>query len=133
MQVLDLVTSSYAEPILDAPCGFGRNALALAFRGYDVIAVDNDVARLKSLEASNALQATQSGRITTVRAKTTLNCQSQGKFLKHSKILTCSSAKKDRLGLLLGEGLWSRRLRKNGCEDPIFKIGDKFAAAKHSL
>jgi len=31
---------------LDAPCGFGRNALALADKGYDVIAVDRDVNRI---------------------------------------------------------------------------------------
>jgi SAM-dependent methyltransferase len=68
MQVLDRVTSSYSEPILDAPCGFGRNALALASRGYDVIAVDNDVARLKSVQASGAIQSSGSGRIFTLSA-----------------------------------------------------------------
>ncbi|WP_366145864.1 methyltransferase domain-containing protein [Bradyrhizobium sp.] len=68
MQVLDRVASSYDQPVLDAPCGFGRNALALASRGYDVIAVDNDVARLKSVEVSGALQSTGSGRIVTLCA-----------------------------------------------------------------
>src|SRR5579872_1678324 len=68
MQSLDRVTSSYAEPILDAPCGFGRNALALASLGYDVIAVDNDIARLKSVNASAAARSSGSGRIVTVGA-----------------------------------------------------------------
>ena len=36
--------------ILDAPSGFGRNALALADRGYDVIAVDKDLKRLGALK-----------------------------------------------------------------------------------
>lgn len=66
MQVLDRVTSSYAEPILDAPCGFGRNALALAAQGYDVIAVDNDLACLKSINASAA--SSGSGKIITLGA-----------------------------------------------------------------
>ena len=68
MQVLDRVTSSYSEPILDAPCGFGRNALALASHGYNVIAVDNDVARLKSVNTSAASQTNESGRIVTLCA-----------------------------------------------------------------
>ena len=38
--------------ILDAPSGFGRNSLALADRGYDVVAVDKDMGRLGSLENS---------------------------------------------------------------------------------
>ena len=68
MQVLDRLTSSYAEPILDAPCGFGRNALALASLGYDVIAVDNDFARLKSVNTSAASQSSGSGRVVTLGA-----------------------------------------------------------------
>jgi SAM-dependent methyltransferase len=63
MQALDRVTSSDTEPILDAPCGFGRNALALASLGYDVIAVDNDLARLKSINASAASRSSGSGKI----------------------------------------------------------------------
>jgi SAM-dependent methyltransferase len=38
--------------ILDAPSGFGRNSLALADWGYNVVAVDKDVSRLGSLENS---------------------------------------------------------------------------------
>jgi SAM-dependent methyltransferase len=68
IQVLDRVTSSYGGPILDAPCGFGRNAVAVASRGYDVIAVDNDVARLKSVKATGAIQSSESGRIVTLCA-----------------------------------------------------------------
>jgi SAM-dependent methyltransferase len=50
IQWLDRITSSYEAPILDAPCGFGRNALSLADKGFDVIAVDKDLARLNSLQ-----------------------------------------------------------------------------------
>jgi SAM-dependent methyltransferase len=69
MQFLGRLTSSYGEPILDAPCGFGRNALALAGQGYDVVAVDNDLDRLKSLKKSAAInsprgiRSTASGRL----------------------------------------------------------------------
>ena len=54
MKFLVRITSSYGAPILDAPCGFGRNALALAARGYHVVAVDRDIDRLRSLENSAA-------------------------------------------------------------------------------
>jgi SAM-dependent methyltransferase len=36
-------------PVLDAGCGFGRNAGALALRGLDVVCADADVARLTEL------------------------------------------------------------------------------------
>jgi len=39
------------QPVLDAPCGFGRNSLFLAERGYHVIGVDNDHDRIKFLAA----------------------------------------------------------------------------------
>lgn len=52
MKFGDRITSSYGAPILDAPTGFGRNALAFAALGYDAVAVDNDVERLKSVERS---------------------------------------------------------------------------------
>jgi SAM-dependent methyltransferase len=52
MRVLDQLTLCADAPILDAPCGFGRNAFALADHGYDVIAVDKDVARLTTLKRS---------------------------------------------------------------------------------
>lgn len=68
MRVLDRVTSSYSEPILDAPCGFGRNALALASRGYNVVAIDNDLERLRSIRASDVSQSIGSGRILTLCA-----------------------------------------------------------------
>jgi SAM-dependent methyltransferase len=35
--------------VLDAPCGFGRNALALAVHGFTVLAADHDRGRLASL------------------------------------------------------------------------------------
>jgi SAM-dependent methyltransferase len=77
MQFLDRITSSYAEPILDAPCGFGRNALALASQGHDVVAVDHDLDRLKSLKKSAAtnsprgLRPTASGRVLPICADLT--------------------------------------------------------------
>lgn len=37
---------------MDAPCGFGRNALSLAARGFNVVAVDKDLVRLDSLQKS---------------------------------------------------------------------------------
>lgn len=36
-------------PILDAGCGFGRNAFALASRGLSVVCVDQDLGRLRTL------------------------------------------------------------------------------------
>ena len=75
LEFLDRVTSSYGEPILDAPCGFGRNALALASRGYNVIAVDNNVDCLKSINESalslGELQSAGSGKIVTLCADLT--------------------------------------------------------------
>src|SRR5580698_6499573 len=52
MKSLAKLTSTYGAPILDAPSGFGRNALALAARGYDVVGVDRDMHRLRSMESS---------------------------------------------------------------------------------
>jgi predicted RNA methylase len=52
MKFLARITSSYGAPILDAPCGFGRNALALAVRGYDVVGVDRDIWRLNQRKCS---------------------------------------------------------------------------------
>ena len=50
MRVLSQLAFSDDALILDAPSGFGRNALALADRGYDVIAVDKDLKRLGALK-----------------------------------------------------------------------------------
>jgi 2-polyprenyl-3-methyl-5-hydroxy-6-metoxy-1,4-benzoquinol methylase len=47
IRFLDRVTSSNAAPILDAPCGFGRNAFPLAAEGFNVIAVDKGSSSLK--------------------------------------------------------------------------------------
>jgi SAM-dependent methyltransferase len=52
LRFLDQIASSYGAPILDAPCGFGRNALPLAEKGFNVIAVDKDFVCLKSLQKS---------------------------------------------------------------------------------
>lgn len=74
MKFRDRITSSYGAPILDAPAGFGRNALALAALGYDVVAVDKDLDRLRSVEKSgdDIVQSTRSsnacGRVISVCA-----------------------------------------------------------------
>ena len=52
IRFLDRIASSYGAPILDAPCGFGRNALPLANKGFNVIAVDKNLVRLNSLQKS---------------------------------------------------------------------------------
>jgi SAM-dependent methyltransferase len=52
IRFLDRIASSYGAPILDAPCGFGRNALPLADKGFNVIAVDKNLIRLNSLQKS---------------------------------------------------------------------------------
>jgi SAM-dependent methyltransferase len=54
MNVLDRVRFCGDAPILDAPSGFGRNALALSDRGYDVVAVDKAPDRLTALKRSVA-------------------------------------------------------------------------------
>jgi SAM-dependent methyltransferase len=38
-----------SRPVLDAGCGFGRNAVAVALRGLDIVCADNDAARLSTL------------------------------------------------------------------------------------
>ena len=50
IRVLSQLAFSDDALILDAPSGFGRNVLALADRGYDVIAVDKDLKRLGALK-----------------------------------------------------------------------------------
>jgi SAM-dependent methyltransferase len=62
-------------PVLDAPCGCGRNAVALAARGCTVVAVDNDQKRLAILErtkrayiAESASPNVPTGKIFTVCA-----------------------------------------------------------------
>jgi SAM-dependent methyltransferase len=56
MRILRQLVSSDDTPILDAPSGAGRNALALADQGHHVIAVDKDVKRLSVLKQSIADQ-----------------------------------------------------------------------------
>lgn len=38
-----------SRPVLDAGCGFGRNAIALSLRGLDVVCADGDAGRLSTL------------------------------------------------------------------------------------
>jgi SAM-dependent methyltransferase len=42
-------------PILDAGCGLGRNAVALALSGLSVVCVDRDIERLRTLSATAPL------------------------------------------------------------------------------
>ncbi len=50
LRFADQVASFGRGTVLDASCGYGRNAVALAARGCTVVAVDNDQGRLAALE-----------------------------------------------------------------------------------
>jgi SAM-dependent methyltransferase len=50
----DEIASFGSRLVVDAPCGFGRNAIALAARGCAVVAIDNDYRRLATLERAKA-------------------------------------------------------------------------------
>jgi SAM-dependent methyltransferase len=54
MTFTDFITDAGEGLILDAPCGYGRNAVALAARGHTVIGIDNDRRRLDMLEQVKA-------------------------------------------------------------------------------
>src|SRR5262245_18727901 len=49
MRVVDDIRHFPSAPILDAGCGYGRNALALAARGLSVVCVDQELIRLNTL------------------------------------------------------------------------------------
>jgi SAM-dependent methyltransferase len=51
LRLLDRITLPNNATILDAPCGFGRNALALAANGLTVVSADKDYGRLSSLKS----------------------------------------------------------------------------------
>jgi hypothetical protein len=64
--------------VVDAPCGYGRNAVALAAHGCTVLAIDNDFKRLAVLNQIKASYVTQrvaggvsAGHITTLCADLT--------------------------------------------------------------
>ena len=46
----DQITSLHGGMVVDAPCGYGRNAIAMAMRGCTVLAIDNDRKRLAALD-----------------------------------------------------------------------------------
>lgn len=50
LRLLDEITFSHKATVLDAPCGFGRNAIALAAKGLVVVSADKDCGRLNSLK-----------------------------------------------------------------------------------
>jgi SAM-dependent methyltransferase len=54
LRLLGGITFSDDAKVLDAPCGFGRNAIALAARGLSVVSADKDCGRLDSLKRSVA-------------------------------------------------------------------------------
>jgi SAM-dependent methyltransferase len=58
-------------PVLDLGCGAGRNALALASGGFDVVAVDRDRQRLDQLKHQCSKLP---GTIVPVRAELSVNC-----------------------------------------------------------
>jgi SAM-dependent methyltransferase len=49
MTFADDLARNSGSPVLDAGCGFGRNAVALALRGLSVVCVDRDTDRLRKL------------------------------------------------------------------------------------
>lgn len=66
LKFVDEIASSAATgPILDAPCGYGRNSVALATRGCTVIGVDNDLSRLRILQTTKDkyISGTAAGRV----------------------------------------------------------------------
>jgi SAM-dependent methyltransferase len=54
LRFADQIASNGKGLVLDAPCGYGRNAVALAARGCAVVGVDNDRKRLAALEQVKA-------------------------------------------------------------------------------
>jgi len=49
IDVADELTGLFQYPVLDAGCGLGRNAVALASRGLSVVCVDQNLGRLHAL------------------------------------------------------------------------------------
>jgi SAM-dependent methyltransferase len=62
LEWVDLIAAHAPGPILDAPCGMGRNAVPFAKRGCDVICADTDRASLDAV-ASYSTDATISGAL----------------------------------------------------------------------
>jgi len=52
VDVADELTSISQYPVLDAGCGYGRNAIALASRGLSVVCADRNYDRLSSITRS---------------------------------------------------------------------------------
>jgi len=55
LRFLDRIDSPARELALDVGCGYGRNAVALAERGWRVICVDRDLTRLTTLQQTKIL------------------------------------------------------------------------------
>ena len=49
LKLVDHFISVKQRPVLDAGCGYGRNAVALALRGLDVVCADSDPMRLANI------------------------------------------------------------------------------------
>jgi SAM-dependent methyltransferase len=58
IDVADELTGLSQHPVLDAGCGFGRNAVALASRGLSVVCVDRNRERLNSFTRSASARYT---------------------------------------------------------------------------
>lgn len=58
-----IVSSSQGAPILDVACGTGRNAIFLAAQGYDVVCIDKDLTKLRSICSTGSLPDAPRGRL----------------------------------------------------------------------
>ena len=87
------IASSDGGLVLDVACGYGRNAIAVAARGYTVVCVDRDLSRLNILERlkteyikSDAQAEYKSGKILPVCASISLHKWSFSKCIFNAVI-----------------------------------------------
>jgi SAM-dependent methyltransferase len=58
-----IVSSRQGAPILDVACGAGRNAIFLAAQGYDVVCIDKNLTKLRSICSTGSLPDALRGRL----------------------------------------------------------------------
>jgi SAM-dependent methyltransferase len=69
MGIVDELITLSKYPVLDAGCGYGRNAAALASRGLSVVCVDRDQDRLRSLVYVPSIDKTFPGQLERERGR----------------------------------------------------------------